>query len=314
MKKTKQGILGGFQRFSTEDGPGIRTTLFFKGCPLNCKWCHNPELISSHYEILYSPQRCIACGLCAEACPENGITLVRDEEGQMKIHIDRKACTYCCRCTEACCTEALRAAGERRSKEEVIDLLMRDRGFYEETGGGVTFSGGEVMSQAEYAEELMDACIEKGLSVTLDTCGYGRIEDLLRMGKKAQCILYDLKMMDSEEHKKLTGVDTELIHSNLRTLCQDDEIRSKIVIRIPLIHPFNDSIENMEAVCKLMKELRIDQVNILPYHTLGTSKSRSLGKEAEEFQTPSDEALHEIKGIFDQYDLHLVIMGNEETA
>ncbi len=300
-------MLGGIQRFSTEDGPGIRTTLFFKGCPLNCKWCHNPELISTRLEILYSVNKCIRCGSCIKSCPQHAIRFTGEQ-----IEIDRSRCVHCGTCAENCYTDALRTAGEYRSDEELMDLLSRDRNFYEETGGGVTLSGGEVTSQTSYAFEILQGCRAQGLDVAIDTCGYTPYENLEKLCADAQVILYDIKCIDSDRHKALTGVGNERIIDNLRRLAADPLLHEKIIIRMPLVHPLNDSLEEMQQCCDLYNELGLKKVNGIPYHTLGTSKTRSMGQIPEEYETPSDEHLDAIQALFQKNGIPFTIMGKDD--
>lgn len=307
MEINKNGLLGGIQRFSTEDGPGIRTTVFFKGCPLRCRWCHNPELISGVLEILYASNKCIGCGLCVKACPQQAISF-----GETGISIDRENCIRCGKCAAECCTDALRVAGEYREMEELVGLLCRDRDFYRETGGGVTFSGGEVTAQGEYAYELLQQCRRKGLPVAIDTCGYAEYETLSGLCAEAEVVLYDIKSMDSSRHQELTGVGNQRILDNLRKMSRDSKLREKVIIRLPLIHPVNDSLEEMQQLCDLMNELGLKKINGIPYHSLGTSKTRGMGKEAEIFETPSREHLVEITTVFERNNLHLFIMGQDD--
>lgn len=308
MNKEDGRWLGGIQRFSTEDGPGIRTTLFFKGCPLNCKWCHNPELISKEYEILYSPKRCISCGMCAKICPQKAVSMAK-EDG---VAIDREKCVHCGKCASVCCSEALRAAGEQREMGELIHLLCRDRDFYDNTDGGVTLSGGEVLFQPRYACEVMRECMKNGLKVAIDTCGFGEREDIMEICKDAQTVLFDIKTMYDEKHRELTGVGTDVIHANLRALAAEGGIAHKIIIRMPLIHDVNDQVDDLELTCKFMKELGLKKVNLLPYHGMGTSKTRSMGGVADEFETPSDEHLDRARKLFRSYDLDVMIMGQDD--
>ena len=226
------GLVGGIQKFSTEDGPGIRTTVFLKGCPLDCKWCHNPELIDPGIQLMRCPNNCIGCGACAQVCPTSAISFPGGE-----FHIDRDACSRCMKCTEACWSKALNAAGQWMSVEEVMSQVLQDKDFYRHTGGGMTISGGELLTQPDFAEALMDACGDEEIWTVLDTSGYGPRETLLRLASHGNCdhILFDLKHIESEIHKKYTGVGNELILLNLEALASDPGINPKLIIRMPLI-------------------------------------------------------------------------------
>ncbi len=306
MSENDKALLGGIQKFSTEDGPGIRTTVFFKGCPINCKWCHNPDLISYRPQLLHSPGKCIGCGACLKACPNGAVSA--DAGG---IHIDRKLCTSCGTCTKTCYTDALKMSGDERSVAEIMGEILTDKSFYDKTGGGVTLSGGEVTSHADFAEKLIEECQKKKIDVALDTCGYATYEDLERLARGSRWILYDIKCIDSEKHRELTGVPNDLILENLRKLAQDADLKGKVIIRMPLVHPLNDSMEYMHRTCDFLQELELKTVNGIPYHSMGLSKTRSLGLAPMEFETPSDEYLDEIRELFVSMGLSFEIMGRD---
>lgn len=306
MSEQEKALLGGIQKFSTEDGPGIRTTVFFKGCPINCKWCHNPDLISYQPQLLHSPNKCIGCGACIKACPNGAIS-----SGEAGIWVDRSLCKNCGICTQTCYTDALKMSGDAKSADEIMTEILTDKSFYDKTGGGVTLSGGEVTSHADFAEKIVKACAKKKIGTAIDTCGYAAYENLERLARGAQYILYDIKCIDSDKHKELTGVPNKLILDNLRKLAEDADLKSKIIIRMPLVHPVNDSMEYMQQTCDFLKELGLHEVNGIPYHNLGLSKSRSLGVTPVEFETPSDEHLDVIQALFEKAGMHFTIMGRD---
>lgn len=300
-------LIGGIQKFSIEDGPGIRTTIFFKGCPINCKWCHNPDLIKYQAELLYTKSKCIGCGACIKACTNNAISA-----GESGLVIDRSLCKGCGSCTETCYTDALHITGKAMEIAELMDTVLTDKSFYDKTGGGVTLSGGEVTSHADTALKIEQECAKKGIAVAVDTCGHICYENLETLAKNAQYVLYDIKCIDSAKHKELTGVGNELILENLRKLAADFELKGKIIIRMPLVHPVNDSMEYMARACDFLNELGLKEVNGIPYHSMGTAKSRSMGIEPVEFETPPDEYLDEIKALFESKGLNFTIMGRDE--
>ena len=301
-------LIGGIQKFSTEDGPGIRTTVFMKGCPLNCKWCHNPELIRFDQQLIRMPNSCIHCGYCIGVCPKGAIST--DEKGQ--IVIDWKLCDNCLKCADNCTANALKAVARRMTAPEVMAKVGQDETFYDETGGGMTVSGGEPLAQADFAEELIRLAGEKGIKVCLDTSGLGRTEDLLRLAShdNLEYVLFDMKSIDPEVHKEYTGVDNGPILENLKALASDPKLREKIWMRMPLIHGVNDTDEIIGRTAEFYRENGLNRVTLLPYHTLGASKKRNIGGEPVEFQPPSDQRVEEICRIFkDMAGMYVEVLG-----
>lgn len=289
-------LVGSLQKFSVEDGPGIRTTVFFKGCPLDCKWCHNPELIDEKQQLIKSQNNCIGCGHCVEACPQDAIT-ISPEEG---VVIDRTKCDLCLICANECYAKALRPVAKFMTVEEILEIAAQDKGFYDKTGGGITVSGGEILMHAGFIGKLIDEAGKLGINVCVDTSGFGDGKALMELAQKKNVtnILYDMKSIDDEIHRAYTGVSNRQILSNLRKLAADKEILDKLTMRMPLMKGVNDSEEIIRRTGQLYRELGIKKVNLLQYHNLGISKKRNLGGVQEEFLPPTEERMKEIEVYF----------------
>jgi pyruvate formate lyase activating enzyme len=252
------------QRFSLHDGPGIRTTVFLKGCPLRCRWCHNPESQSAEPEIRTIASRCMHCGACIEHCPRSGV------EARLP---GASACLRCGACVAACPTGARSFAGHPRTVPEVMRELLGDRPFYDESQGGVTFSGGEPLMQPDFLLALLRACQDEQLHSAVDTCGDAPPETLLAVAALANLILYDVKVMDRRLHRDVTGVTNDRILSNLRLL---GEQPTSLWIRVPLIPEVNCDAASLSAIADFVTTIRsVKQVNLLPYHDLGTHKQQA---------------------------------------
>jgi pyruvate formate lyase activating enzyme len=274
------------QRCSIHDGPGIRTTVFIKGCPLRCDWCHNPESLDGAPEVAINEKKCTACGACVEACPESdGDRPARGSDW------DDGTCQRCGACAEACPSEARELIGEARAVADLVAEIERDRPFFESSGGGVTFSGGEPLCYPAFLVACLEGCREKGLHTAVDTSGFATKKVIRDIARLADVLLYDIKHMDPKAHKRHTGVDNEQILENLRTLSEE---AADIWIRFPLIPGFNDVEENLEAMAAFINGLpNAHPVSVLPYHPAGVEKHRRLGKSPPDvgYRTPTDEEI-----------------------
>lgn len=264
------GRIFDIQRYSINDGPGIRTTIFFKGCPLSCLWCDNPESQSPFPQLLFYPSLCARCYQCAAVCPTQATTV----GGDGAIQIDRDKCISCGKCTTVCSAEARVISGKLMKVEDVIEIVKKDSLFYRNSGGGVTASGGEPTSQPQFLKELLIRCHQCGFHTAMETCGYVPWETLEGFLEHVDLFLYDIKHMNPHRHKELTGVDNTLILENARRLAAK---KKQLIIRFPLIPGYNDSIENLEATKRFVYELGVEKLDLVPYHQLGISKYQRLG-------------------------------------
>ena len=300
--RVQHGLIYNIQRYSIHDGPGIRTTVFLKGCSLRCLWCQNPESMKSLPEIGYSESKCGKYYACVKACARKAITIVR--EGR-PVHIDRRLCRTCKEytCAGACFNRALRVIGEYRTVEYVLNQIEQDALFYRNSNGGVTLSGGEPLNQPHFTLNLLKQCKERGFHTTLDTSGYADWAILREMLPYVDLVLYDMKCFNRDDHLEFTGVSNETILQNLKSIALAME--PPVIVRIPVIPGYNDSEENITETVTFLKEIGIGEVNLLPYHKLGTGKYKTVGKKylLKEVEVPGEGHLEHLKRLIENYGL-----------
>lgn len=298
------GIVFDIRSFSIHDGPGIRTTVFFKGCPLRCRWCHNPESQSPAAELILHPSLCIGCGACVAACPQGAISL----NGHGPV-TDRARCTDCGVCAAVCYADARSLVGQAMSTAEVLARVEQDRIFYEQSGGGVTFSGGEPLMQPDFLLALLRGCKERGFHTVLDTCGFAAPETLARVREDVDLFLYDLKVVDEARHREVTGVSNAVILENLQALSRAG---CEIVLRVPVIPGVNDDDDALEQLGRFAADLpHLARVDLLAYHRAGIEKYERLDRPYElmEAQPPSVERMDEIAARLRALGLSVTIGG-----
>ncbi len=295
------GLVFLIQRFSVQDGPGLRTTVFMKGCPLHCRWCQNPESLLSYPELLTRDTKCLSLGKCVAACPVGAITL--DEEKHRRL--DRDRCNLCFECVTACPTRSLIRVGEYMTVAQVMAEVERDDIFYFKSGGGVTVSGGEPLFQWQFVYNLLTACKQRHFHTALDTSGYAPWPVLEKVLEHVDLVLYDIKHMDPQRHKEATGKSNRLILSNLRKIPR----QKKVWLRIPLIPGFNDSEDNLTRVGELGREIGVEKVSILPYHRLAEEKYHQLGRpySIADLEPMEEKRLGEIQKFLSGFGLQVTI-------
>ncbi len=267
----RTGVIFDIQRYSIHDGSGIRTLVFLKGCPLRCAWCCNPESQSFAAELAVNPARCIRCGLCAKACPAHAIP----SQVEGSVTPDRGRCQACGACVDVCPMAGRTLHGRVVTVNDVISTVERDYIFYRTSGGGVTLSGGEPLLQALFAADLLQACQERGINTAIETCGYAPWDEFAGVLAHTDTVLFDIKHVDGEAHRRLTGVDNALILENLRRAADQ---AGHVVLRMPLIPECNAEPATVRAIAELARDLHISEMHLLPYHGLGEAKYAALGK------------------------------------
>lgn len=288
-------IVTNIQKFSVHDGPGIRSVIFLKGCPLRCKWCANPENIRKEPQLLFYRRQCIRCGLCAKRCENGAIAM---ESGFPDT--SRSRCRNCGRCADVCASGARVIKGQRMTAEEICGVVDRDLPFYRNSGGGITFSGGEPLLYPDLVAQVCRTYREKGLNTAVETCGcipWGQVEQVLPW---VDLFLFDLKLVNDEKHRTFCGVGNTQILENLRRLCRSGQTR--VIIRMPVIPGINDGQEDLEAAAGFLEGLKgaFESVHCLPYHNYGASKYEAMGMEyeLENLQMPEQERMEQLQAMF----------------
>jgi pyruvate formate lyase activating enzyme len=280
------GVVFNIQKYSIHDGPGIRTTVFLKGCTLRCWWCHNPESQLGTPELSLIDNHCLQCGRCVEVCPFG------EPSGDAVLpHVDRQRCIRCGQCVAVCSAGAREMVGQTMTVDEVMKEILKDRIFYDDSGGGATISGGEPLVQPAFCRELLAACRAEDIHTSVDTCGAVSRDELLSLAPLTDLFLYDIKVMDQRRHEEHTGASNEKILANLREL---DRVHDNIWIRVPIVPGLNDTVREIQEIARLASTLRgVRQINLLPYHSMGAGKTQRLGGQdaSVSLRVPSGEAM-----------------------
>ncbi len=301
-----QGKIFNIQRYSIHDGPGIRTTVFFMGCPLRCLWCQNPESLGLQPVIFFNAEKCIGCGQCVEVCPESAIQVI---DGKSKTN--RKQCKGHGNCVEVCPYEARSLMGQNATAGEVFQAVNADAIFYQNSGGGVTISGGDPVAQPDFAISILRLCRDAGIHTAIETCGYVQWEIFSRILEHVDLVLYDLKHMNPSAHRDYTGVSNERILDNAKKIRK--ELHLPMQARLPLIPGYNDSFENLNSAARFIsRELGNEvKVHLLPYHRLGETKYKRMEMPGGlvRIEPPSDDRMEELKKMFESFGLTVAVGG-----
>lgn len=293
------GLIFNIQRFSLQDGPGIRTTVFFKGCSLNCFWCHNPESKMNHTQLQVFSHLCLGCMACVQVCPANARSI--NEHGQLAY--DRSSCTNCGSCADVCPSQALIVCGQSMKTDEVMQIIRRDQPFYDQSDGGITLSGGEPLLQADFAASLLSACRSERIHTAVDTAGHVSWSQFEKILSLTDLFLYDIKGISSKNHQNHTGTDNRLILQNLERLAASS---ARLIIRIPIIPGHNDNLEEMRKTAEYLKQFSsIELIEFSPYHNLAEGKTASLGLAPAEtkIEAPTHEECLALIRPFQEYGL-----------
>jgi pyruvate formate lyase activating enzyme len=295
------GIVFDIKRYCVHDGPGIRTTVFLKGCPMRCRWCHNPEGRDSDSQVIYRPSRCIRCGACVANCPHQAV-----HSNGKPVSVDADRCRRCGSCETICPTGGLELVGREIEASELVAEIEKDRPFFEESEGGATFSGGEPLLQPDFLLESLQGCKRRGIHTVLDTCGFAEPDVVERIRPFVDLFLYDIKFVDRARHRYYTGVSNDMIVENLGNLAIAG---SRLVVVLPLIPGINDDDQNVDEVAEYAQDLGLGDISILPFHHAAASKFAGLGLDdpMEGVAIPSDRRIQEVEARLRMHGLNVKV-------